>query len=194
MKKVVRTVWISLLTGLAFLVACTCQNKLTRTERKQLRQERDSIVAQASRTGDPNSNLSKDRKYQLRKKQRDYELWQRVYEIDTLLGDKRADNTKATLDSIKNEINELRGSEIGLLYGPPPVDRQLESLRKEIKTTEQRLSDIRKTLNENACVYGPPEVIRQYEEQMNELRQVEKSLESHLEELKTRMSAYEKHL
>ena len=92
MKKVVRTVWISLLTGLAFLVACTCQNKLTRAERKQLRQERDSIVAQASRTGDPNSNLSKDRKYQLRKKQRDYELWQRVYEIDTLLGDKKADN------------------------------------------------------------------------------------------------------
>ena len=194
MKKVVRTVWISLLTGLAFLVACTCHNKLTRTERKQLRQERDSIVAQASRTGDPDSNLSKDRRYQLRKKQRDYELWQRVYEIDTLLGDKRADNTKATLDSIKNEINELRGAEKGLLYGPPPVNRQLESLRKEIKTTEQRLSDIRKTLSENACVYGPPEVIKQYEDQMNELRQVEKSLESHLEELKSRMSAYEKHL
>ena len=46
MKKVVRTVWISLLSGLAFLVACTCQNKLTRAEKKQLKQERAVIMEQ----------------------------------------------------------------------------------------------------------------------------------------------------
>ena len=43
MKKVVRTVWIGALSGLAFLAACCSQNGLTRKERKQLIKERDSI-------------------------------------------------------------------------------------------------------------------------------------------------------
>ena len=43
MKKVVRTVWIGTLSGLAFLAACCSQNGLTRKERKQLVRERDSI-------------------------------------------------------------------------------------------------------------------------------------------------------
>ena len=46
MKKVVRTVWISLLTGLAFLVACTTPKGLTRAEKKQLKAERAELVAQ----------------------------------------------------------------------------------------------------------------------------------------------------
>ena len=44
MKKVVRTVWIGALSGLAFLAACcTTKGGLTRAERKQLIKERDSI-------------------------------------------------------------------------------------------------------------------------------------------------------
>ena len=43
MKKVVRTVWIGVLSGLAFLVACSSSNGLTRKERKQLKHDRDSI-------------------------------------------------------------------------------------------------------------------------------------------------------
>ena len=43
MKKVVRTVWIGALSGLAFLAACCSQNGLTRKERKQLVKQRDSI-------------------------------------------------------------------------------------------------------------------------------------------------------
>ena len=43
MKKVVRTVWIGALSGLAFLAACCSQRGLTRAERKQLIKERDSI-------------------------------------------------------------------------------------------------------------------------------------------------------
>ena len=43
MKKVVRTVWIGVLSGLAFLVACASSNGLTRKERKQLKHDRDSI-------------------------------------------------------------------------------------------------------------------------------------------------------
>ena len=43
MKKVVRTVWIGALSGLAFLAACCSQNGLTRKERRQLLKQRDSI-------------------------------------------------------------------------------------------------------------------------------------------------------
>ena len=44
MKKVVRSIWISALTGLAFLGACcTTKGGLSRAERKQLIKERDSI-------------------------------------------------------------------------------------------------------------------------------------------------------
>lgn len=43
MKKVVRNVCIGALSGLAFLVACTSTNGLSRKERKQLKHERDSI-------------------------------------------------------------------------------------------------------------------------------------------------------
>lgn len=43
MKKVVRTVWISLLSGLAFLSACCSSKVNSRAERRQLIRERDSI-------------------------------------------------------------------------------------------------------------------------------------------------------
>ena len=43
MKKVVRTVWIGALSGLAFLAACCSTKGLSKAERKQLMHERDSI-------------------------------------------------------------------------------------------------------------------------------------------------------
>lgn len=43
MKKVVRTVWIGALSGLAFFAACCSSKGLTRQERRQLVRERDSI-------------------------------------------------------------------------------------------------------------------------------------------------------
>ena len=43
MKKVVRTVWIGALSGIAFLTACCTTKGLSKSERKQLIKERDSI-------------------------------------------------------------------------------------------------------------------------------------------------------
>ena len=43
MKKVVRTVWIGALSGLAFLAACCSAKGLSKAEKRQLEQERDSI-------------------------------------------------------------------------------------------------------------------------------------------------------
>ena len=48
MKKVVRSVWICALSGLAFLAACTVQNGLTRKERKQLMKERKQVEMRLS--------------------------------------------------------------------------------------------------------------------------------------------------
>ncbi len=39
MKKVVRNIWIGLLSGLAFIVGCTTQNKVNKNEREEKRQK-----------------------------------------------------------------------------------------------------------------------------------------------------------
>ena len=44
MKRIIRIVWISALTGLAFLVACTCHNKMSKQEKKELQNRRSAIV------------------------------------------------------------------------------------------------------------------------------------------------------
>lgn len=43
MKKFGRTIWIAILSGLAFLGACASNKGLTKAEREQLVKERDSI-------------------------------------------------------------------------------------------------------------------------------------------------------
>lgn len=44
MKKIVRIVWISVLTGLAFLAACTVHNGLTRSQIRQLTKKRQALI------------------------------------------------------------------------------------------------------------------------------------------------------
>ncbi len=39
MKKVVRNIWIGLLSGLAFIVGCTTQNKVNKNEKEEKRQK-----------------------------------------------------------------------------------------------------------------------------------------------------------
>ncbi len=43
MKKLTRTIWVGILSGLAFLGACTSSKGLTKAERAQLIHDRDSI-------------------------------------------------------------------------------------------------------------------------------------------------------
>ncbi|MBR6437752.1 MAG: hypothetical protein IKS65_01030 [Bacteroidales bacterium] len=43
MKKSVRTIWIAMLSVVAFLVACVSSKGLTKTEKAKLVRERDSI-------------------------------------------------------------------------------------------------------------------------------------------------------
>ena len=49
MKKFGRTIWIAVLSAIAFLVACVSSKGLTKTERAKLVKERDSIQEILSR-------------------------------------------------------------------------------------------------------------------------------------------------
>lgn len=137
MKKVVRTVWISILTGLAFLAACTCPNKMTKTEKKQAKQERDSITDEVNKTEDP-----------------------RQFTPKTVYGPppanpnriKRFEQRKSELEErlqlLIETINEREGSE---LYGSPEVieeyRQETEELRKEAADVERELLQLNKDLD-----------------------------------------------
>ena len=146
MKKVVRTVWISVLTGLAFLVvACTSQNRIPRKVRKQLMAERDSIEVRINDTKEradiywnapfmkdldsyDNLNETRDACMTLIEiKEEQIDLYNRLNEINTLLGkeEEAAKNDDASIKArseiklIEEIINNLVPP---CLYGPPPTD------------------------------------------------------------------------
>lgn len=146
MKKVVRTVWISVLTGLAFLVvACTSQNRIPRKVRKQLMAERDSIEVRINDTKeradiywnapfmkdlDSYDNLNEKRDAcmtLIEIKEEQIDLYNRLNEINTLLGkeEEAAKNDDASIKArseiklIEEIINNLVPP---CLYGPPPTD------------------------------------------------------------------------
>lgn len=46
MKKIVRNVWIGLLSGLAFIVGCTTQNKVNKNDKEEKRQRVEQLTKQ----------------------------------------------------------------------------------------------------------------------------------------------------
>ncbi|MBO4328478.1 MAG: hypothetical protein J5831_03585 [Bacteroidales bacterium] len=170
MKKIVRTVWISMLTGLAFLVACTGPGRLTRAEKKQLKNERTEIVAKLQAYQKewrvdaenhlmgigPSIVLDKDKYKAIRElyqdRQEEQALLERLLDIDQALKDnKAAQNSEQRLGDVRERTLLLRdaiqNAEPPRLYGPPPIsDRQrsLDSLRKAQSREPAEL------------LYGPP--------------------------------------
>lgn len=193
MKKVVRTVWISLLTGLAFLVACTSPKGLTRAEKKQLKAERTELThmleAHGMVTADDPRQLMGIREDELN-------LRTRLLDIETRLGNKdgisqnnqRIGQLQSDIDSLRQVISDLENNVIQpCVYGPAPVDQPMyldekEQTRKELM---DRLEVLQQTIKrrEGACVYGSPEVIQRYGEETRRLKQEAKDIEKQLEEL-----------
>ena len=187
MKKIVRTVWISLLTGLAFLAACTTHNRLTKAERKQLKSERTSIEEALNHEVSFNEDESR--------KQLEYRTWemaqrQRLNEINEILGDTVAlKNNQKAMSAIQHEMDSLAilldNDTPSLLYGPPQnndYDTIKEQRRSELMN---QLNDIRRILKrrEGACIYGSPEVMERYKQETNRLRQQEAELVKALSDL-----------
>lgn len=191
MKKVVRTVWISLLSGLAFLVACTCQNKLTKAEKKQLKEERTVIMEQIE-MNKQDAIVYDEAEKVMAAKQNELALRNRLGEINALLGDKQAilDNNDA-IGKINQEIDSIKqviqASIPPCVYGPPTDDPGYQQYKKEQqrRALNDQLEQLDNAIKrrEGACVYGSPEVIQRYGEETQRLKKEAESIRQQLKEL-----------
>ncbi len=147
MKKVVRTVWIGALSGLAFLAACCTQNGLTRKERKQLVKERDSIQEILTRRegaavyGSPEIIAN----YKLE----NLRMQSRLDTINAKLGEEvdleKSAQRVALQERIANLQAALQRREGACVYGSPEV---LEEFGKETRRMRDELEAVRKELRE----------------------------------------------
>ena len=131
MKKVIRTVWISLLSGLAFLVACTSHNGLTRTEWKQLKAERAELIAQID---DKAKTISDDPKILLKIRQDELKLRRKLAQVNQKLGEEPA---------ISENIEQMSR-----------LHDEMDSLREVIKASRESVRNSYR--DPHICVYGPP--------------------------------------
>ena len=132
MKKVVRTIWISVLTGMAFFVACNTQNRLNKAEKKQQQKETteepkvlDSVVIQlneerATLAAEIDSIRASKQYGNKRLPSQRSKLYKeelsklaRIYDIDLILDNGKADSTWRVIDSIR------MNSSPSTVYGPP---------------------------------------------------------------------------
>lgn len=157
MKKVVRSVWISALSGLAFLVACCTQRGLTRAEKKKLVKERDSIEnILASREEDQVGSL-----FYVESQQEYYQMLNRLDSINFRLGENvdlarnaRRNELQFRLDSLRSELYRTAFS---CVYGPPEVIEEysrrkaveMEQLENEIQTVRGELEQMGETIEPN---------------------------------------------
>ena len=188
MKKVVRTVWIGLLSGLAFLVACTSPKGLTRAEKKQLKEERAALISQIDQQRQESQNTN-DPSQVLNYRNSEYDLRQRLSVINSKLGDRSAqmDNCQE-MGIILDDMNSLKAAADAntpkpVLYGPPtsdPVNKKEK--KKELQSQlDQLLQAIKR--RENSCVYGSPEVIERYGQETRRMRQEAAKLQQQIEDL-----------
>lgn len=169
MKKVVRTVWISALSGLAFLAACCTQNGLSRKERKQLVQERNEVMME----------LDKTRHYEvegplddfLSHKDDIYALENRLDAINYRLGDSIDLDLNIRRRQILRRIDSLdyliKNYVPPCIYGSPEmlanyVDTEFESMQSELKKAKKELEDLDRTeMNDPEIIellYGGPDL------------------------------------
>ena len=147
MKKVVRTVWIGALSGLAFLAACCSQKGLSKAERKQLIKERDSIQEILTRRegaavyGSPEIIAN----YKLE----NLRMQSRLDTINAQLGEEvdleKSAQRVALQERIANLQAALQRREGACVYGSPEV---LEEYGKETRRMRDELEAVRKELRE----------------------------------------------
>ena len=163
MKKVVRTVWIGTLSGLAFLAACCTQNGLTRRERKQLVKEREEIIVELDR------NRSYDMEGPLEDflghKDNIYALENKLDSINFRLGDSidldrnvRRRQILRRIDSLNYLIENYTPP---CIYGSPEmleeykyeVNSELDGYESALKAAQKELEDFDRTQTEGPEIY-----------------------------------------
>ena len=168
MKKVVRTVWISALSGLAFLAACcTTKGGLSRAERKQLVKERDSIQEilkkreMAAVYGSPEIIA--------RYGAETYRLRNQLDSINAKLGEDVDLEKSARRVALQERIAELQAAlqrrEGACVYGSPEIieeyGRETQSMRNEVEALRKELRELEnskdsKFKGDAEVLYGSP--------------------------------------
>lgn len=154
MKKVVRTVWIGALSGLAFLAACCSQNGLTRKERKQLVKERDSI--QAILTSREGSVVYGTPEIMARRAADTYRLQSQLDSINAKLGEEVDLEKSARRVALQERIVDLQVAlqrrEGACVYGSPEIieeyGKETQRMRDEVEALRKELRDIDKDEDE----------------------------------------------
>ena len=150
MKKVVRTVWISALSGLAFLAACCSTKGLSKAEKKQLERERDSIQDILTRRegaavyGSPEiiANYAAET----------YRLRSQLDSINYKLGENVDLEKSARRVALQERIAELQAAlqrrEGACVYGSPEIieeyGRETQRMRDEVEALRNELRDLDK--------------------------------------------------
>ena len=120
MKKVVRTVWIGLLSGLAFLAACTSS--------KNCSEANASAKANQEEMNEMNARLER--------------IEQRIKEMKTPDNQDKRAQLQQQLDSINNILQRREGA---CIYGSPEV---MEKYRNETLRLYKEASQIQKELED----------------------------------------------
>lgn len=195
MKKIIRTVWICALTGLAFLVACDTQHRMKKEKQRQeklaeqkLNDERASIVTEINeiRASEYYNNKKKHPSKSRELQEQELSKLERIYEIDLELNNGKADSTKAVLDSIiQNSITpKVYGPPI-TVYGPPPSNNRTKQIQKERESVIKLIHQYNERIIEcdSEKLYGSPEVIERHKQEMDSLHKIGDSLQRRLEDL-----------
>lgn len=192
MKKVVRTVWISLLSGLAFLVACVSPKGLSRAEKKQLKAERTELINEINQQREA-SLATEDPGIVMNYRNAEYMLRQRLSEINSKLGDRQAQTENGEqMGILLTEMDSLQAviksnEPIPLLYGAPIPDPTYEQRMKEQRRNELQgqLDQLMQAIQrrEGSCVYGSPEVIQRYGEETRRMHQQAEEIRQQIKEL-----------
>lgn len=148
MKKIVRTVWISALSGLAFLTACCTSKGLSKQERKQLVAERDSIQEilkkreMAAVYGSP--EIMADYAVET------YRLRSQLDSINYKLGEDVDLEKSARRVELQEQISDLQKAimrrEGACVYGSPEIieeyGRETQRMKNEVDALRKELKDL----------------------------------------------------
>ena len=147
MKKVVRTVWIATLSGLAFLAARCTSKGLTRAEKRQLVRERDSIQDILNRRegaavyGSPEIIAN----YKLE----NLRMQSRLDTINAQLGEEVDLERSARRVALQERIAELQAAlqrrEGACVYGSPEI---IQKYGEETRRMKDELEAVRKELRD----------------------------------------------
>ena len=148
MKKIVRTVYIGALSGLAVLAACcTTKGGLTKSERKQLVKERDSI--QEILKGREGSAVYGTPELMARRALENVKLQNQLDSINARLGENVDLERSARRVELQERITELQTAlqrrEGACVYGSPEI---IEEYGRETQRMRQELDAVKKQLKE----------------------------------------------